>query len=124
MKKSTAVIAGFVLTASTLVVGVPAANASPTITVTPKSGLKTGATVKISASGFKSGSQVAAVQCTIPNPGPTGHGCDIAHYALAKVGTNGKAALKLKVSKSSGKYVVVGTVDKKQHAKAVVISFK
>jgi hypothetical protein len=125
MKKSTSIFVGLAIAASTVLVGVPAANAAtPAIAVSPKTNVKNGATVTISASGFKSGASIAAVQCKVAKPGPGGKGCNIKNYVLAKVGKNGKATLKLKVSKSSGKYVSVGSIDQKQHAKSVAITFK
>jgi hypothetical protein len=125
MKKTTSVLAGLAIAASTLVIGAQAANAAtPTITVSPKTNVKSGTSVSISASGFKSGATIAAVQCKVAKPGPGGKGCNIKNYVLAKVGANGKAKLKLKVSKTSGKYISVGSIDQKQHAKSVAITFK
>jgi hypothetical protein len=125
MKKSTSVLAGLAVAASTVLVAAPAAHAaSPTITVSPTKNVKNGATLTLKVSGFKPGSSLAAVQCKVAKPGPGGAGCNVAAVVMFTADSKGKATAKLKVLKAQGNYVGAGSVDQTQQSKAVKISFK
>jgi hypothetical protein len=125
MKKSTSVLAGLAIAASAILVSAPAANAAtPTATVSPAKNIKNGASVTVSASGFKANAALAAVQCKTSKPAAGGVGCNIANVAMFNANKSGKGSTKLKVLKNQGNYIFVGTVDQTTSSKGVNIAIK